>query len=134
VRTESFPVALVPGLDANHAVAAEFGRLGGVVGDGVLGANVVGHLFGDGIDIFYRFGEIGCAAGLFGEGFEYAAGVARLGFVGVVAEEQADAVDDGTVEVLNAANGLLEGGAGGVVFAVGDDQQDLLGCLAFLER
>ena len=46
----------------------------------------------------FRFlGKVGDASGLFGEGFEDAAGVAGLGLVGVGAEEESDAVDGGAV-------------------------------------
>jgi hypothetical protein len=46
-----------------------------------------------------------------------------------VAEEQADGVDHRAGELLDAADGLFQIQSAGVVFAVGDDDDDLLGAL-----
>jgi hypothetical protein len=64
-----------------------------------------------------------------GEHFQSAARVADFAVAHFVAEEQADGVDDRAGELLDAADGLLEVEGGGVVFAVGDDDDDLLGIL-----
>jgi len=119
------------GFYVDLAVAAEGGRLGGVVGDGVLGADVVGDFFSDGVDFLDGFGEVGLATGLFGEGFEDAAGVAGLTLIGVVAEEEADGVDDGAVEVLIACSRVAEEALSSPSVTM---RRTCLGCLAFLER
>jgi hypothetical protein len=122
-----FAVVGSVGFYADGAVSTEGGGFGGVVADGVLVANVFGYFCGDDVDVGERVGEEGEAAGFVGEKLEGAAGA--MGFLALVliAEEEADGVDDGTAEILNAANGLLEIEGGGVVFAVGDDEDDLLG-------
>ena len=55
--------------------------------------------------------------------------MAHFGAAHLVAKEQADGVDDGPGELLHAMDGLLKVQARGVVFAVGDEDQHLLGAL-----
>ena len=99
----------------------------------VLSANILCDLLRDAINLAQGIGEISYASGLLGElSGKDLAGVARLTAADVLAEEQPDAVNGGTVEVLHAADGLLQRGRGGVVVAVGDDEQYLLGLLAIL--
>jgi len=115
------------GFHAHGAIAAERGRFRGVVADGVLVADIFRDFGGDAVDVGQGVGEKGEAAGFIGEKLEGAAGA--MGFLALVliAKEQADGVNDGTAEVLHTADGLLEIQCGGVVFAVGDDKQNLLG-------
>ena len=52
-----------------------------------------------------------------------------LAAAGLVAEEQSNRINHRTRKLLHAANGLLQRERGGVVFAVGDEDDDLLGAL-----
>ena len=97
------------------------------IGEGVLATDVASHFGGDLVHLLERFGEEGDAASFAGEHLQGAAGVAYLAVGHFVAEEQADRVDDRAGKLLNAADGLFEVEGGGVVFAVGDDEDDLLG-------
>ncbi len=105
-----------------------------MIGERVLGADVLGDLGGDRVDLFERFREVGHTARLFGQRFEHAARVACLVLVGVAAEEQTDAVDGRAIKVLDTSDGSLEGGAGGVVFAVRHNEEHLLGLLGVLRE
>lgn len=134
----------VPGAGANEEFAVAFGLSGdgdaaksgyvagrgGVVAEGVLAADVAGDLGGDLVDIVERAGKVGDAAGFVGEHLERALRVVNFGAGHLAAEEQTDGVDDGAGELLDAADGLLEVERGGVVFAVGDEDDDLLGIFA----
>ena len=55
--------------------------------------------------------------------------VPHLGMAHLVAEQQPDGIDNRPRKLLDAANGLLEVKGGGVVFAVGNQHQHLLGPL-----
>ena len=122
---EELSVARGFGIHVNGAIAALGGGLGGVVANGVLIANVAGYFGGDVVDVGEGVREEGEAAGFVGEQSEGSAGAVGFLALVLVAEEQADGVDDGTTEILDAADGLLEVQGGGVVFAVGDDEEDL---------
>ena len=126
------PEALLFGLHADGAVAALGGRLSRAVLDGVLRADVLRNLVGDLVHIVERVRKVRRSAGLLGELGQHLLGVPRLGMAHIRTEEQADAVDRRPVQVLNAADGLLQGRTGGVVVAVGDDQQHLLAALGAL--
>src|SRR5712692_6150415 len=97
--------------------------VGGIVGQNVLVANVVSDLFADVVHVIDVFGEEGQAAGGRGDLLERFAGA--LGFLPVFLTEEADGVDH-RVGLLDFANHFLQGIAAGVVFAVGDDEEDLL--------
>src|SRR6266849_2422888 len=105
---------------AERAVAA---GVGGVVGQNVLIANVVSDLFADVVHILDVFRKVGQAAGGSGDLLERFAGV--LGFFLVFLAEKADGVDH-RIGLLDFADHFLKSIAAGIVFAVGDDQQDLL--------
>ena len=82
-----------PGFDADEAVTSEAHRLGGIVSDGVLLANIARHVAGDGVYILERVGEVGDATGFIGQGFQ---SISRLpGFLPVVVVEQSDGIDHG---------------------------------------
>ena len=122
-----FAIALGLGDYRYFAEARVAGGFGAVVGEGVLAADVAGDFGGDFVDLVEGFWEKGDAAGFAREHLQGAAGVADFASRHFVAEEQADGVDDGAGELLDSADGLLEVESGGVVFAVGDDDDDLLG-------
>ena len=115
------------GIDVDGAVSAEFGGFAGVIADGVLVADILGNFGGDDVDVSERVREEGETAGLVGEKLEGAAGAVGFLALVLIAEEQADGIDDGTLQILNTTDGLLEVQRGGVVFAVSDDEEDLLG-------
>ena len=98
-----------------------------MVADGVLVADILGDFGGDSVNVGKRAGEEGEAAGFVGKQLQGAAGAVRFRASGLIAEEEADGVDDGTAEVLDAADGLFEIERGGVIFAVGDDDEHLFG-------
>src|SRR5262249_46550116 len=102
------------------AVGAEVGR---IVAENVLVADVVGDLVADVVNILHVFREIGEAAGGVGDFLE---GFFGFGFgFALLFAQQADGVDD-RVGLLNLFDGFFERVAAGVVFAVGDDQKDVL--------
>ena len=100
-----------------------------MVAQRVLIANIARHFGGDLIYLFNRLGKEGDAAGLRGEHLQRPVRVAHLGVGHLVAEQQSDGVDDRPGELLNAADGLFQVQGRGVVFAVGNQDQHLLGPL-----
>src|SRR5258708_37314695 len=109
------------GVNANHAVAAGGFCIGGFVADGVLIANVVGDSLADLVDFVEGARKESDAAGLLRQNLQSATGAAFF-----FATQQADGVDGGAALLLQGLRGLLQGIATGVVFAVGDYEDDLL--------
>ena len=64
-----------------------------------------------------------------GEQFQRIACVAHFGARHFVAKKQADRVDHRAGKLLHAVDGLLQEQAGGIVVAVGDEDEHLLGTL-----
>src|SRR5712692_1304920 len=95
----------------------------GIVGQNVLIADVVRDLFADVVHVIDIFREEGQAAGGRGDLLERLA--SALGFLPVYLTEEADGVDH-RIGLLDFANHFLQGIAAGVVFAVGNDEEDLL--------
>jgi len=110
-------------VDADGAVTAVLGSVRRIVGKRVLVADVVSNLLADRMDVFDVFREVGYPTGGLRDGDESLAGVLGrlLGFLA----EQADGVND-RVGLLNFLHSLLERVTAGVVFAVGDDEEDFL--------
>src|SRR5271163_2973828 len=104
--------------------------VGGIVGQGVLVADVVGDLFADVVDVVDVFRKVGQAARGFGDVFEGFPGV--LGALFAFLAEQTDGVDH-RIGLLDFADGSLQGVVAGVVFAVGDDEQDAFVLGSFFE-
>src|SRR5579872_194522 len=126
VAGAGYQFATATGRDDFHldgAVGAVALGVGRVVGQSVLVANVAGDLFAYIVDVVDIFREEGQATGSLGQLFQ-----GLLGFLGILFTlfaEQADGVDDG-VGLLHFANGFVESVMAGVVFAVGNHQQDAL--------
>ncbi len=94
-----------------------------IVSQGVLVPDVVGDLQTDVVHVRDVFREIGKAAGSLGDIFESFFGA--LGALLAFLAEQADRVDH-SVGFLNLPNCFFERIAAGVVFSIGDDQEDAL--------
>src|SRR5207237_10382450 len=106
-----------------HGAEAAF-RLwpAGLVADGVLIADVMSDRAADVIHFREVFWEIGDAAGLQRQALQGAAGA--LG-VAIIAE-QTDGINGWAGIALHATDSFFERIAAGIVFAVGDDEQNLL--------
>src|SRR5258708_32048019 len=109
------------GVNANHAVAAGGFCIGGFVADGVLIANVVGDSLADLVDFVEGARKESDAAGLLRQNLQSATGVAFF-----FATQQPDGVDGGSALLLQGLRCLLQRIAAGIVFAVGDHEDDLL--------
>src|SRR5712692_806922 len=94
-----------------------------IVGEGVLVADIVGDLLADVVDVVDIFREIGKAAG--GQRDFLESFLGALGVFLALLTEQADGVDDG-ICFLDFADGFFERIAAGVVFTVGDYQENVL--------
>src|SRR5713101_846130 len=97
--------------------------VGGIVGQDVLVANVVGDLVADGFDFLHRPGEVGQSSG--GRGQRLQALFRAVGGALALLAQQADGVDH-RAGLLRLLHGHFQRLAAGIVLAVGDHQQDLL--------
>src|ERR1035438_342810 len=114
----------------HHTAEARLGGgLGGVVAEGVLVANVSGDFSRNLVNLFDRLGEERYAAGFSGEHFEGAMRVADFLPAHLITKKEADGVDDWPGELLDAPDGLLKVEGRGIVFAVGDEDEDLFWAL-----
>src|SRR5580698_6763437 len=109
-------------LHAYHAEASLTGRLGGVITNCVLLANILRHLSRNLVHLAKVLWEEGDAPRLVGEHFQRSTGTAGLPSTPTVVVEQPNRIHHRTLEVLDATYGFLKRGAGSIVFAVGDDQ------------
>ena len=110
-------------LDAHAAEAAVLSAVGGVVGEDVLVANVVGDLAAEGLHLVERDGEVGHTAGDVGQLAQDAPGAAAVALL--LGAGQADQVEGG-FGLLGVEQHSFVGGVAEVIDAVGDDQQDFL--------
>ena len=92
-----------------HAAEARFGgRLGRVIAQHVLVADILSHLGSDLVDLLDVLGEKRHAAGLGGKHFQSFARVLHLGAAYIISKQQSNRIDDRSGELLNAADGLLQ--------------------------
>jgi len=117
-------------VNVDAAVGTVFCGIRRIVGKRVLMADIVSNLLADGVNVADVFREVGNAAGGLGNGDEGLTGILG-GFLGFLAQET-DGVDH-RVGALNFLDGFLERIAAGVVFAVGNDKENLLFLVTFLE-
>src|SRR4051812_12901131 len=110
-------------LHTDGAIPALRLRLEGLVTNGVLVANVVCYVLRDLVDFMQIAREERDTAGALGKSSQSTL-VAFL--LGLVVAEDTDGVDNGTVLILHMSNRLLQRHAAGVIFAVGDYQQNFL--------
>ena len=120
------------GLDFDAAVVAVALKRGGLVGDEIAAANDLLEIGEAGVKMADGAGYKSCAASEIGEGLqrmlaELDAGLLRHFITG------ADGVN-GDLAVLGGGNGLLESDAAGVVFAIGDDDENAGDGLGFRTR
>src|SRR5580700_4673478 len=112
-------VFFVAGLDVDGAVPAHGFGSGGLIGDGVLAANIVSDGAADLVHLRERLGHEGDAAGRLSYQFKSAAGAA-----GALFAEQSDGIHGRAIFLLQVADSFFERLAAGIVFAVGDYEQD----------
>src|SRR6202034_2412298 len=125
-------VSLGLGLHVNRTEAALVDGLGGVIADGVLLADILRDLPGDGVHLVQVLGKEGNTASLIGKQFERPFGAMGLPAAAGVVVEQTYRVNDRPLQVLDAAYRFFQRGARSIVFAICDDQQNLLGTLGIL--
>src|SRR5207253_7584899 len=106
----------------NGAESTVLFRIGRVVAEGVLVADIASDLIADVVDIVDIFRKEGDAAGGRGNIFQGAHGFFLILFVFVA--EETDRIND-DVGFLNFAHGFFQRVAADVVFAIGDHKQNL---------
>ena len=121
-------------LHLHGAKSSVFRRVGGIVAEGVLVANVAGDLLADRPHLVEGFGEISHAAGDFGKFRQFFLRLAHhfLVVLAVVVAEYADGVNRG-VRIARRLSSFPKGFAAGVVVAVGDHEQHALVLVALLQ-
>src|SRR6185503_13190784 len=115
-----------------HLYAAESGLAGwliGVVADGVLTADISGHLCGNLIHLLDILWKKCDAARLCRKHIQRAPRMPDLCSAHLVPEKQPDGVDNWTRQFLDPPNGLLQRQRRCIVLAVRDDHHHLLGPL-----
>ena len=105
-------------------------RIRGVVRQCVLVADVVRHLLADVVHVFDAFREIGDAARRLGDILQRPP--RSLGTLFALLAEQSNRVDH-CIGLLDIANGFFQGVMTRIVFAVGNNQQDMFVFSSFLQ-
>src|SRR5208283_1971932 len=115
-------VSLGLGLHSHHAETARSPRIGGLVADRVLMADVVGYGLADLIHFIQRFRKERDSTGALGNDLERAPGPLGMFFLA----QDSDGIHLRTVFFLQVFHRLLEILVAGIVFAVGYDEQHFL--------
>src|ERR1700733_954890 len=101
-------VSLGLGLHVNRTEAPLVNRLGGVIADGVLLADILRDLPGDGIHLVQVLGEKGNTASLIGQQLKRPFGAMGLPAATSVVVEQTYRVNDWPLQILDAAHRFFQ--------------------------
>jgi hypothetical protein len=127
--------AACKGIDADGTKGSVFSGIAGIVGESVLVPNIVSNLLASALNLIERSWTVGLSAGCVCDLLEdlgSPTGAAAVYFEqpsGFFRTQQANRVDDG-IRFLGGAKQFLEGVTAGVVFSVGNNQQDLFIAIA----